>query len=255
MHNPVFFGIFDVTSLVLTAFVLFFFSLVIYLRREDRREGYPLEDDVSGRLEAQSGFFFTAAPKSFLLGHDTVSKPNGERDAQPLAAARTSRTPGSPLEPTGDPMMAGIGPGAYAQRSHAPDPMAHGGPRIAPLRAAPGYSVARMDADPRGMTVLGADRLAAGVVSEVWVDKSEFLVRYLEVRVSDARTVLLPMAMSDVDGKNRVVKVDAVLASQFAGAPALASPDQVTMDEEERITAYYGGGYLYAYPARAEPLL
>ena len=46
-----------------------------------------------------------------------------------------------------------------------------------------------------------------------------------------------------------------ILASQFAGVPVLASPDAVTRDEEERICAYYGGGYLYATPARAEPLL
>jgi photosynthetic reaction center H subunit len=47
--------------------------------------------------------------------------------------------------------------------------------------------------------------------------------------------------------------VNAVLGSQFAGAPALANPDQITFDEEERVAAYYGGGLLYATPARLEP--
>ena len=35
-------GYFDVTQLVLYAFWIFFFALVFYLRREDKREGYPL---------------------------------------------------------------------------------------------------------------------------------------------------------------------------------------------------------------------
>ena len=69
MYNPEFFGNFDVTSLILTTFVLFFFGLIVYLRREDRREGYPLEDEVTGRLEAGGGLFFSARPKTFRLGH------------------------------------------------------------------------------------------------------------------------------------------------------------------------------------------
>jgi photosynthetic reaction center H subunit len=29
----------------------------------------------------------------------------------------------------------------------------------------------------------------------------------------------------------------------------------VTLDEEERIVAYFGGGYLYSSPSRQEPLI
>ena len=36
---------FDFAQLVLYAFWIFFFCLVVYLRREDKREGYPLESD------------------------------------------------------------------------------------------------------------------------------------------------------------------------------------------------------------------
>ena len=45
------------------------------------------------------------------------------------------------------------------------------------------------------------------------------------------------------------------MASQFADVPALRNPDEVTLLEEEKVTAYYGAGTLYATPARAEPLL
>jgi photosynthetic reaction center H subunit len=35
----------DVAQLVLYGFWIFFFGLIYYLRREDKREGYPLESD------------------------------------------------------------------------------------------------------------------------------------------------------------------------------------------------------------------
>ena len=38
-------GNLDVAQIVLYAFWLFFFGLLFYLRREDRREGYPLESE------------------------------------------------------------------------------------------------------------------------------------------------------------------------------------------------------------------
>jgi len=35
--------------------------------------------------------------------------------------------------------------------------------------------------------------------------------------------------------------------------PMLKNPDQITLLEEERISAYYGAGTLYAEPSRSEP--
>jgi hypothetical protein len=46
-----------------------------------------------------------------------------------------------------------------------------------------------------------------------------------------------------------------VTGAQFADAPALANPDQITLREEDRIQAYFASGHLYAEPGRAEPLL
>jgi photosynthetic reaction center H subunit len=37
--------------------------------------------------------------------------------------------------------------------------------------------------------------------------------------------------------------------------PALSHPDQVTKLEEDKISAYYGGGTLYADAKRSEPLI
>ena len=48
---------------------------------------------------------------------------------------------------------------------------------------------------------------------------------------------------------------DAINAADFAAAPVPMTPGQITFYEEERIVAYFGGGYLYANRARQEPLI
>jgi photosynthetic reaction center H subunit len=37
--------------------------------------------------------------------------------------------------------------------------------------------------------------------------------------------------------------------------PAIRNPDQVTLAEEDRISAFYGGGTQFANAKRSEPLL
>ncbi len=258
MYNPLFSGAFDAAELVTEAFTLFFIGLVLYLRREDRREGYPLEDDVSGRLEPMGTLFWASKPKTFILhnGEGTVTVPDGRRDDWELKAKRTARADGSPLQPVGDPLQAGVGPGAYARRAKHPDLLTHGGVKIAPLRVSKGFSVDPKSPNPIGMKVVGADGVAAGVVSDVWIDRTEFMIRYLEVALAGSDTkVLAPMPMAIVSRGKKTVTVRALLGSQFSGAPVLENPDQITFDEEERVAAYYGGGLLYASPDRAEPYL
>jgi photosynthetic reaction center H subunit len=258
MYNPVAAGGIDLVLIITNLFVAFFVGLVLYLRREDRREGYPLEDDVTGRLEPSGAFVFTATPKTFILPHDegVLTVPNALRESQDVNGRRTGRAPGLPLQPNGDPLLAGIGPGSFAQRAKRPDMLLHGGTKIAPLRVCPGFSLDPRDPNPIGMSVVGADGVAGGVVSDAWIDRTEFLLRYLEIKLAGSgRSVLVPMPMVIVDKAKKAVRVKAVLGSQFATAPTLENPDQITFDEEERVAAYYGGGLLYATPTRTEPYL
>ena len=238
-------------------FVGFFISLILYLRREDRREGYPLEEDSSGRVRTNGGFLFTALPKTFQLpAGGTLTVPNKMRDRRPIAARRTSIVPGSPSRPTGNPMVDGVGPAAYAERAKVPDRTFHGDLKIVPMRVAVDFAVAKGDPDPRGMTVIGTDKAAAGVVKDIWIDRAESMIRYLELELaSGGRSVILPMTMALIDKRRGLVKVDAITGAQFADVPALEHPDQITFYEEERVTAYYGGGFLYATPSRSEPIL
>ena len=249
-------GYIDVAQVVLYAFWIFFAGLILYLRREDKREGYPLESDRSDNVVVQ-GFPRIPLPKTFRLAHGgTYSAPSGQADRREIRARPVGAWPGAPLEPTGNPMVDGVGPASYAARADIPDLTIDGKLKIVPLRVATEFSIEARDPDPRGMQVVGADGNVAGTIRDVWVDTSETLIRYLEVDVAGSgRLVLLPMNFSRIDGRRRQVRVQSILAEQFAGVPGLQKPDQVTMLEEERVCAYYGGGSLYATPQRLGPVL
>jgi photosynthetic reaction center H subunit len=239
-------------------FWIFFLCLIYYLRREDKREGYPLDSTgLSGGLV--HGFIRMPEPKTYLLrdGH-TATLPNHKNDRRDVALAPIAPWPGAPMGPTGNPMLDGVGPGSYADREDVPELNIDNVPCIVPLRLAEGTYLEARDPDPRGMKVLGADDETGGVVTEVWVDRAEALIRYLEVEVTIAggtRRVLLPLPFAKIDGGRGRVWVNAILGSQFADVPVTKSLDQVTKLEEDRIVGYYGAGTLYATPARQEPLL
>lgn len=249
-------GSIDVALLVFWAFLLFFVCLIFYLRREDRREGYPLEDEASGRVDTPGGVFHTASPKTFVLpfGHGTVTAPTWEREPVNIAARRTERFAGAPYVPTGNPLADGIGPAAWANRAKRPDLDFEGHPRIVPLSHAAGFSIAREDSDMSGWPVVGADGAVAGRVSDLWIDKADRLVRYIQLG-AEGGPLLAPITMAKVDRRHRRVVIDALNAGQFAGVPRLESAEQITLYEEERVQAYFGGGYLYANAERQEPLL
>ena len=240
----------DVAQIVLYAFWLFFFGLIYYLHRENKREGYPLETSSKRRIE---GFPPMPTPKEFKLPHGGGSRfvPRPDPEPYPLAAEPVRRAPGSPLHPTGNPMVDGVGPAAYATRPEVPDLTVDGAPKIVPLRVATDYSVSEHDPDPRGKSVYGCDGEKGGEVVDVWVDRSEPQIRYLEVQVGERR-VLLPMNFTRVT-RTGEVNVKSIRGAHFADVPGLANPDQVTLQEEDKITAYYAGGHLYATPDRVEP--
>jgi photosynthetic reaction center H subunit len=185
-----------------------------------------------------------------------LTVPNANRDRREIAAERTSVTPGSPMRPSGNPMIDGVGPASFAERAKVPDLTFHGEPKIVPMRIAPDFQIAAGDPDPCGMAVVGADGQSAGTVKDVWIDRAESMIRYLEIALSaNDQSVILPITMARVDKRRGIVKVGAITAAQFADVPKLANPEQITFYEEERVTAYFGGGLLYATPARAEPIL
>jgi photosynthetic reaction center H subunit len=152
-------------------------------------------------------------------------------------------------------MLDGVGPGSWANREDVPELTWDNVPSIVPLRLAAGVVLEGRDPDPRGMKVAGADDEIGGVVTDVWVDQAEALIRYLEVEVPGGKRVLLPMTFALINQKRGRVMVDAILGSQFANVPATKSLDQVTKLEEDKIVGYFGAGTLYATPSRQEPII
>ena len=156
-------------------------------------------------------------------------------------------------------MVDGVGPAAYAERLDIPDALFTGEPKLSPLRNNPDWHVEERDPDPRGMPVIGCDGKQGGTVKDVWVDRSEYIMRYLEVEVSDkeghTRNVLLPTTLARIWGSKNRIDVKSITSKQFIKVPGLRNPDVVTRLEEDKICAFYAGGHLYATPERAEPLV
>lgn len=257
MTNVHLVGGLDIAELTFFAFFLFFLGLVWYLRGEDRREGYPTEDDVTGSAHGGAEPLFFKPPKTFKLPHGLgqVTTPTAnERDELPTNVLPRV-WPGEPLDVVGEKLTSGLGPASIAQRADRPDLDMHGQPRIVPTRLiSHPVSVHGNDIDPRGLPVYGLDGIAVGTIKDLWMDRAESCLRYLEVDLAGGGgIVLLPYTMSEIS--RRGVISDAITGAQFAGVPRTKSLDQITLLEEEKITAYFGAGYLWATPERAEPLI
>jgi photosynthetic reaction center H subunit len=267
----------DVAQVVLYAFWIFFAGLIFYLRREDRREGYPLESEVTGKPDESSWGLWVPEPKVFLLPHGgTATAPDNRAEPDPSKLAPTAPWSGAPFEPTGNPMLDGVGPGAYAVRSDEPEVMEDGSAVIVPMRVATDYAIAEGDADLIGADVYGGDGARAGAVKDIWIDRVDQLIRYIEIELPSspqastagegeaaaetpsATTVLAPMTFADIRSggiKPPSVRINAIYAKHFADVPRLKNPDQITALEEEKVSAYYGAGTLYAHPSRVEPMV
>jgi photosynthetic reaction center H subunit len=247
----------DLALISLYLFWAFFAGLIYYLHREGKREGYPLIEEVAVRRGVSVvGFPAPPQPKTYNLQDGGTSLlPSYKKEAREMGIARTAGFAGAPYVPTGNPLADGVGPASWAERSDHPDLTVNGDPKIVPLRIAPTFYVAAEDPDPRGFAVIGGDKKIAGVVSDIWVDLSEYMMRYFEVELPGGRKVLLPTTFAKVDKKRGRVNVHALYAEHFPGVPATKSPDQVTLLEEDKICGYYGGGTLYAHPGRTESLL
>lgn len=249
-----FFGEFDLASLTLWLFWGFFALLIFYIQRENMREGYPLEDD-DGNVSPNQGLFPVPDDKTFKLPHGRgdVTVPSGQTtERKDLALRKTAAGNGFPFEPTGDPMIDGVGPASWAPRRDAPELDGKGHPKIIPMAATEHFHVSA-GRDPRGLPVQAGDLEIVGTIVDMWIDEPEQLVRYLEIKLDPAwgeGTRLVPMTLTRI--KSDRVKIHSIFGKHFANVPKTASPRQVTLLEEDKISGYYAGGKLYASADRLE---
>jgi photosynthetic reaction center H subunit len=244
MLGTEFFGNFDLASAAIWMFWIFFALLIYYLQTENMREGYPLQTD-DGSEAPNQGPVPVPSDKTFLLPHGRgeLTVPSGQRgDRDNLALEATSIAAGSPFVPTGNPMLDGVGPASWAPRMDHPELDAHGHVKIKAMTNLPDFAVSA-GRDPRGKVVVAGDGEVIGRITDTIDVNPE----------GKGNTRLIPMNFCKI-GNDRVT-VRSIYSSHFKDVPTTASADQITLLEEEKIMAYYGGGTLYADPARSEPKL
>ena len=240
-----FFADFDLAQLALYLFWIFFAGLIIYLQRENMREGYPLETEAGEISSNQGPYTPPEGGKTFKLPHGRGESvvPDHDRDQRTLALEQSNPAAGAPLLPKGDPMEDGLGAAAWAERRDLPELDGHGNPKLQPMRQVEGFDVAA-GRDPRGMNVISADKKVVGKVVDLWVDVPEQLVRYLEVELTNKTNCLLPMPLVMINANS--VDVYSLYGKHFPKIPKTKSQGEVTMLEEEKISGFVGGGNLYA---------
>ena len=257
----------DVAQITLYLFWIFFFGLIYYLQQEGKREGYPLiRDDKEIQTGLVDYFPPVPEPKTFELPHGegSVQAPDmyvGDKRGE-VALERVSGAFSDPYEPTGDPLKDGVGPAAWAQRKDLPDLTAEGEPALVPLRAAKDFSLLEGNIDPRGLDVWGNDMEIAGKVTDVWVDRAEHMIRYVEMEITDSKQkVLIPMNLvtfhrgAEFRGPPGKVLVRSLLSTQFAGCPGTKKATSITRLEEDKIMAYFSGGKFFQTPRSRDPLV
>ena len=239
-------GHLDAVQILVALFFLFFAGLIYYLRREDKREGYPLWD-VSPRNVPIEGFPAVPPTKVYLLMEGGTTTMPHRFEPSATRAIPAEAYFGAPLIPIGDAMLAEVGPGAYPMRKPTPL-LSEGLPQVQPMRVATGWDVMKGDADPRGMKVFDAGKTEVGTVVDLWVDRGVKILRYLEVELHGEPAVphvLVPLFRTDVREKRRVVLIDAMLAGHVRLAPRLSNPDVITAREEDQVNAYFSAAHMY----------
>jgi len=262
----------DVAQVALYVFWLFFVLLVLYLNRESRREGFPLRFHENDRGAPSTEHKVPEAKTYELLNGESVQLPNDRNDdGRELNATPLGPWPGAPLVPNGDAMIDGLGAAAWADRADHPDTTTEGEPRIVPLSSLPEHEffVAEKSVDPRGMDVRACDKKVVGTVTEIMLDRMEFLPRYYRLSLHSGKTVLLPMmyvtirramfapvegTLDDrlIDSRAKEIRVASLNSEQFENVPVCKSDEVITLLEEDKVQAYYGGAHVFGSRKRTE---
>ena len=245
---------FDGAMVCVVLFVLFFVVLVLYLRIQDKREGYPaIGVDDDGNLQPERNWLPMPWKKRFRRPHDRPPVETPKRGPlRPEPETHSARAVGGkPIVPARDGLIEGLGPAAWQEREALPRPGADGKPKLVRLSEHPDYFVAPGDPDPRGWAVLGTDGERAGTIVDLWFDRTEFNLRYFEVelepggRTGERRAFTLPLFFTDLNRRKEVVRVPHFSAARLADAPARGEPDKITRLDEDRVNAFFAGGPFY----------
>ena len=258
MNHGVFGNITELIDLPDAAFWTFFVLFVllcIWLRREDKREGYPMR--ASPFTDEQLlGFPTPPPPHTYLLNEGgTLQAPHLYEQA-PTHAVPLHGHDGTPFSPVGNPLLAGIGPGAWVKRRMGPDLTETGEEIYQPMRVMSGWAIAPGETDPIGMAVFDRRFRPIGRVVDVWIDRGSNVIRMFEVLPPPdlaVGPVLVPIYHTVIKERAREVRVTALHAHQLADIPRPARPTSITAQEHEQLNAYFAAGRFYANSPLTDP--
>jgi photosynthetic reaction center H subunit len=118
------------------------------------------------------------------------------------------------------------------------------------MRIEKSFKILPSDTDPRGLEVFGLEGKVGGTCVDVWVDRSEHIIRYIEIKTLTGNSVLAPFNLSVI--KKNAIFINSIMSSQFEDVPGLKNANTISLLEEEKIMGYYGAGTLMAFPRRRE---
>ena len=246
----------DLAQTAITLFFLFFLLLVFYLRRADKREGYPMRASPFDRTPLIGFPAPPAEPMTYILNEGGTTLAPHDYPQPTLSAKPFYPFAGTPLTPIGNPLLAAIGPGAWVNRRDEPMLMEKGTLVLQPLHLLPDWSLAPGDTDPRGMTVFDWRWREVGTVSEIWIDRSIEIMRLLEVKLQPGLgrdRILVPIFHVHINERAREVRIESLRAHQVADVPMPAAADRITAREEDRLNAYYAAGRFYRDTTLTDP--
>ena len=82
------------------------------------------------------------------------------------------------------------------------------------------------------------------------MDRSEHIIRYLEIKTLSGKSVLAPFNLTVI--KKDSITINSLMSGQFEDVPSLKNTNTISLLEEEKINGYYGAGTLMAFPRRRE---
>ena len=243
-------GNLDGAILCVAAFVLFFAGLVYHLRREDKREGYPLEmERPDGSIYHEGGIPPVPEPKVFYRPHDRgIALAPRTEEPEPVRPGVRPPPIGYPLDPGPDPLMEGVGAASWTRiREEKPDLDVEGSPKLIPLNDNPEYYIPAGDPDPRGWDLYSADNRKVGKVHDLWFNRAEFFLRYYEVTVDgEEGRRLIPAFFAEALPQDEIVRVTSLVEKDVRRVPLRADGDCITMREEDRLNGFFAGGLVYS---------
>jgi photosynthetic reaction center H subunit len=242
-----FFGNFDLASLSIWLFWLFFAGLIYYLQTENMREGYPLQDEDGN--PGPNSTFPMPSDKTFTrpFGQPSVTVPSGQRpDRADLALARSARTTASPIRPPATrSSMAWVPPPGRTART-GPNSTGTAMRRSSRWRASPtsssppGATRGAFRCSPRTTRSWRMSPTCGSTLRSTWSATSRWNSSPSTARASGSSRS--PWRVS----RRRWVEIASLKSGHFAGVPRTASDAQITKLEEDKICAYYAGGKLYS---------